>query len=267
MAIQIHPIAVFNDNYIWAVVEPKLKKVLLVDPGDGESCVEYIKQHGLELSAILITHHHADHTGGIDACREAFPEIEVYGPSYSKQQSLLEQYQHQLADGDCVNIKTFGIDAKIIYTPGHTLDHICYYDAPNKLLFCGDTLFAGGCGRIFEGDAAQMYQSLSRLAALPDDTAVYCAHEYTAANLKFALAAEPANQDLQQRYLQVKQLRQDNQITLPSDIGLEKRTNPFLRCHLPSLHKSIKQQQQLDPKQTLENVEVFAWLRQWKDNF
>lgn len=263
---QIHAIPAFNDNYIWAMATPD-NKVLVVDPGDAVACLNFIKDHAWKLSSILITHHHHDHTNGIQDCLKAYPQAKIYGPQYSESKHLRDLYQHLLRHKDNIKLNGFCINTEIIHTPGHTLDHICYYSHNENILFCGDTLFAGGCGRIFEGTATQMYNSLCKLSALPRDCAVFCAHEYTQANLKFALEVEPENIKLKQRYQEVCRKRQAHEITLPSTIGTEQDTNPFLRCHLDSIHQAAKKHAKLPMQQNLTNTEVFAIIRSWKDRF
>ena len=261
MAFTISPIPAFNDNYIWALQNDN-GQAFVVDPGDAEPVKAWLAEQQLELAGILITHHHADHTGGIDGLL-AMTQVPVYGPA----DGHIRQLDHTLQDGDQISV--FDHDFTIMATPGHTLDHIVYFypgtgnkadDAP--LLFCGDTLFAGGCGRIFEGNPQMMYTSLQRLAALPAATRVYCAHEYTLANLAFAISAEPDNAALAQRQLDERRKRDEQRPTLPSSILLEQRTNPFLRCHSPSLQATVQQR----VNQTLNTgVELFTALRRLKD--
>lgn len=261
MALTITPIPAFNDNYIWALHNAE-GQVYVVDPGDATPVKAWLAEQRLTLAGILITHHHKDHTGGLDELL-ALATVPVYGPSGGH----IPQLDHSLQEGDRITV--LGQHFDIMETPGHTLDHIVYFhpgpdngtDAP-PLLFCGDTLFAGGCGRIFEGDPPMMYNSLQRLAALPGATRVFCAHEYTLANLAFASTADPDNQDLAQRQVAERSKRDQQRPTLPSTIDLELRTNPFLRCHSSSLQTTVQQRvsQKLDT-----GLELFTALRRLKD--
>lgn len=261
MALTITPIPAFNDNYIWALQNAD-GQVYVVDPGDATPVQAWLTAQQLTLAGILITHHHKDHTGGLDALLAQAP-VPVYGPAGGH----IRQLDHSLQEGDQITV--FGHEFTVMETPGHTLDHIVYFypgqdrDTDNPpLLFCGDTLFAGGCGRIFEGDPPMMYNSLQRLAALPATTRVFCAHEYTLANLAFAAGADPDNPDLAERRITERGKRDQQLPTLPSTISLELRTNPFLRCHSPSLHATVQQRvsQKLDT-----GLELFTALRRLKD--
>ena len=254
----VEPIAAFSDNYIWCLRDAD--RAVIVDPGDAGPVLHHCQQQGLSITAILITHHHPDHTGGIATLLSRFPGCPVYGPRTSP----CDQLTQRVTEGDTVSV--LDCDFNVIAVPGHTLDHIAYWSTDNdtSLLFCGDTLFAAGCGRLFEGSAGQMYHSLAKLAALPDHTQVYCAHEYTLSNLKFAEAVEPANTALQQRILRDRGARERGQPTVPSSLALEKATNPFLRCHLDRIAEaaSVHQQSRLTTPEA-----VFAAVRIWKDNF
>ncbi|MDM3871184.1 hydroxyacylglutathione hydrolase [Porticoccus sp. W117] len=254
----IHPISAFDDNYIWAVKPENSDAVAVVDPGDAQPVLQYLQSRQLNLAAIFITHHHWDHTGGIDALLSYYP-VPVYGPNNPK----ISQVSQPLTSGDQVN---FGSGSfQVIEVPGHTLDHIAYFlDDSRPLLFCGDTLFAAGCGRLFEGSPQQMYSSLQKLLALPEQTQVYCTHEYTLANLAFALAAEPENSQLHKRLKDCQQLRQQGRPTLPTTIGLEKLTNPFLRCNVNALQQRVREHSNTEIR---GEVETFALLRKWKDGF
>lgn len=259
MSSTIHPIPAFNDNYIWAVQQAG--ECLVVDPGDAAPVLDYLKQQQLSLAGILITHHHADHTGGLKSLLAAFPSCPVYGP----QGGHITGISTALGDGDLLEPLP-SLNLRVITVPGHTLDHIAYYAANSfagsPLLFCGDTLFAGGCGRIFEGDARMMYTSLARLSELPSETQVYCAHEYTLANLAFATKVDPENTDLSARVKAEQEKRAQSQPTLPSSIGLELRTNPFLRCHSTEVATQVAHHWN---KEVASPVEIFADLRRWKD--
>ncbi len=261
--LTITPIPALDSNYFW-VIRPSLnsRTVFVVDPGDATPVIDHLTSHQLALAAILITHRHRDHTQGIAGLVERWP-VPVYGPD----SELIPQITHKLGDGDLLQLE--GIAFKVISVPGHTWEHIAYFvpstdGIPAPILFCGDALFAGGCGRRFDGTAEIMWDSLQQLAALPDDTQVYCAHEYTQANLAFAMAVEPDNQELGARFEQVKHIRAQNGITLPSNMLLEKRTNPFLRCQQPGIKifTEVKTQQALTTP-----AEVFGALRSIKDTW
>ncbi len=255
--LTIHPIPAFNDNYIWLLGHPVNANCVVIDPGDAEPVLAKLAKDGLTLSAILITHHHWDHTGGIGELLKHH-DVPVFGP---KSDGIAE-LSHPLTEGD--QIKVPGIDAEfeILDIPAHTSGHIAYHG--HGLVFTGDTLFTAGCGRLFEGTAEQMFDSLSKLAQLPDDTQVYCGHEYTAANLRFAQAVEPDNTDISSRIENVSHLRLQNQPSVPSTLKLEKLTNPFLRCE----HDSVKHAaEQYSDKQLKTPIEVFAVIRKWKDQY
>jgi hydroxyacylglutathione hydrolase len=256
--MQLIPIPAFSDNYIWALHDGR--QALVVDPGEAEGVARWLQQEGLRLDTILITHHHADHTGGVAALREA-TGARVIGPAYETMPEPLQR----VSEGDTVEV--LGQRFDVIEVPGHTAGHIAYYTpamdgAP--LLFCGDTLFSGGCGRLFEGTPAQMLDSLTRLAALPGDTRVCCTHEYTLSNLKFAQAIEPDNAALRAYVAHCQAQRAQNFPTLPSSIGLEKQINPFLRTDEPAVVRSA---QAHEPGRPADAVSVFATLREWKNVF
>lgn len=238
--LHVVPIPAFTDNYIWLIVNPDNHQAAVVDPGDAQPVLDYCQQHGLELCTILITHHHPDHVGGVNKLVKHY-NIPVYGPALEN----IPDCDHKLSEGDVVTLEQLDhLKLNVIDVPGHTSGHIAYYG--NGWLFCGDTLFAGGCGRLFEGTPAQMHTSLAKLKALPPQTQVFCAHEYTQANLAFAITIEPDNLDLQQRIQDVAKLRQQQQPTIPSSIDIELKTNPFLR---------------------VKDDKAFANVRQLKDNF
>lgn len=242
----------FIDNYIWAWIDAGA--LFVVDPGDATPVRALVQAEGLRLGGILITHHHPDHVGGVAALHAEWPEAPIWGPANSPFTGSTQE----LADGDRVQVGSTAF--AILHTPGHTLDHICYFHP--QALFCGDTLFAAGCGRLFEGDAAQMHASLQRLAALPGQTPVYCTHEYTLANLRFAAAA--AQDGLSsQRLAAVEALRAQGEISLPSSIAEECRSNPFLRVVDPEFRAQLSQQG-LD---AADAEQAFASLRAWKDRF
>jgi hydroxyacylglutathione hydrolase len=260
--LTITPIPALDSNYFWVIrPNPNRPAVYVVDPGDATPVIDYLRSNQLELSAILITHRHRDHTQGIAGLLEYSP-VPVYGPD----SELIPSITHKLGDGDALTLG--GVSFRIIGVPGHTWEHIAYFCAATNtsppLLFCGDALFAGGCGRRFDGTAEIMWDSLQKLASLPDDTHIYCAHEYTQANLEFALAAEPDNKLLADRFKQVTQLRAQGQITLPSTILQEKRTNPFLRCQQPGIKIFIESKTRQLPETP---AEVFGALRLIKDTW
>ena len=236
--------------------------VCVIDPGDAAPVLALLEAEALTLGQILITHHHADHIGGVKALIDAFPEVEVYGPKTPK----IDCINHTVQQGQ--NVFVLGVAFTVLEVPGHTLDHIAYYAAANPLseaiLFCGDTLFAGGCGRIFEGTAPMMLSSLKKLSSLPANTRVYCAHEYTLANLRFALAADPSNQELQVRMEAVAKLRDAGIPSLPSTIDWENRTNPFLRCHIHAVAQTVAAHHNVEVQDVTTS---FAQLRAWKDHF
>ena len=251
--ITIRPIPAFNDNYIWHLQQDREHWV--VDPGDANPVMEALGS--ARLHGILLTHHHFDHTGGVKTLKEKY-DCEVYGPG------SIEGVTHPLADGD--HFSLMGGAWRVLSVPGHTLDHLALVlEAEDGAhLFCGDTLFAAGCGRLFEGTPEQMYHSLSRLTSLPQNTRVYCAHEYTLANLAFASAAEPGNPAIDKRITEARECRRQDRPTLPSTIALECETNPFLRTESPEVRASAIEQ---GAAPEASPVEIFATLRHWKDTF
>lgn len=256
--LTVEPIPAFNDNYIWLLHDAGTREAFVVDPGDAAPVMAVLSQRQLNLQGILITHHHFDHVGGVAALRAEYDPV-VFGPH----NPAIEGIDHRLGAGD--RIEVLGHAFEVMTVPGHTLDHIAYFHAGEQpLLFCGDTLFAGGCGRLFEGTPPMMLASLESLAALPPETQVYCAHEYTLANLAFASAVEPDNAALTARIAQAESTRAKNEPTVPSDIALELATNPFLRCKQQDLLDSLQSQGRLVPGDT---ADVFAAVRGWKDNF
>lgn len=261
MIDSVIPIPAFTDNYIWAISASVGNHVCVVDPGDAAPVISFLNARGKTLSDIFVTHHHPDHTGGLsDLIARYSPR--VIGPGGSNIKGI-SQYA---VDGDAIEL--YGCPFTIMAVPGHTLDHIAFFhtgsDTRSPMLFCGDTLFAAGCGRLFEGTPQQMHASLAKLAGLPQNTEVYCTHEYTLANLRFALAADPANDLLQQRLVTERSKREQARPTLPSSIKLELETNPFLRCHNPALVRSATA---ASSKNLSSEIEVFAALRAWKDRF
>ena len=253
------PIPAFADNYIWMLHDGK--QALVVDPGQAEPVLQVLAQLGLKLQGILVTHHHADHVGGLDALRAA-TGAPVWGPAYE----TLPEPVTRVQGGDAVEV--LGGPWQVIDVPGHTSGHIAFFSTqamPAPVLFCGDTLFSGGCGRLFEGTPAQMQASLDALAALPGNTLVCCAHEYTLSNLRFAQAVEPHNADLT-LYLEQCQIQRDQgQPTLPSTIQTELNVNPFMRSRAADvIAAAVQHDSQTRPE---EPASVLASLRQWKNVF
>lgn len=259
-ALNVIPVPAFHDNYIWLFHFDNDANAYVVDPGDANVVEAALTQNELQLSGILITHHHPDHTGGIDQLLSKH-SVPVYGPAGGSVPQVTVPMKDQ----------TFKLDNGLIFStmtvPGHTLDHIAYFSEPageDPLLFCGDTLFAGGCGRLFEGSPQQMHHSLSRLTQLPSNTRVYCAHEYTLSNLAFAKAVEPKNTQLLERIQTEKARRQQNIPTIPTTIGLELSTNPFVRSDQDAVIRAAEAHCQ---HALAEEHEVLATVRQWKDSF
>jgi hydroxyacylglutathione hydrolase len=280
--MNLTPLPAFQDNYLWLLHDGQ--RALVVDPGDAGPVQAHLRAHGLRLEAILVTHHHQDHTGGVDTLREA-TGARVYGPARER----IPEPVTRLSEGD--HIEVLGLRFEILDVPGHTAGHIAYYckdtsgplrtssgppkgehpawggpapDDGTPLVFCGDTLFSGGCGRLFEGTAAQMFESLSKLAALPGNTRVCCTHEYTLGNLKFATAVEPGNSQLNHYRQQCEERRSRGEPTLPSTIALEIGVNPFLRTRQPAVAQAARA---YDGADEADPVAVFAALRQWKNEF
>ena len=254
--ISLLPVKAFSDNYIWLAQNDAAGAVIIVDPGDANPVLQVMDAMSLTPCAILITHHHLDHTGGIRELLKHF-HIPVFGPANSSIPGLSET----VGENDSVNLDN-GLSFKVLEVPGHTLDHIAYYG--HQVLFCGDTLFAGGCGRLFEGTAEQMLQSLQKLAGLMDNTQVCCAHEYTLGNLEFAHQVDTHNSQLTERLKNVRQLRHDDQPTLPSTIGMEKQTNPFLRCHDSQVQAAAAH---YAGRSITSELETFKVIRFWKDTW
>ncbi|MDX5372535.1 MAG: hydroxyacylglutathione hydrolase [Pseudomonadaceae bacterium] len=255
---QIDALPAFSDNYIWLLQDHATRRCAVVDPGDAQPVLDWMDAHpGWQLSDILITHHHPDHVGGVARLKQA-SGARVCGPARENIPAC------DLALDEGMHVEALGQRFLIYAVPGHTLGHIAYYQAEEGWLFCGDTLFAAGCGRLFEGTPAQMHDSLQRLAALPDATRVYCTHEYTLSNLHFARVVEPHNPAIASRFAEVAAWRSAGRISLPSSIALEKATNPFLRCGETSV-KQIIDEREGSPHSSEE--QVFASLRRWKDGF
>jgi hydroxyacylglutathione hydrolase len=242
-------------NYIWFIINEENKHCAIVDPGNATATLKFITEKNLIPDAILITHHHSDHTGGIKELISHYP-IPVYGPKHETIPGL----DHPLEENDIVALNNIGINFTAIDLPGHTKGHIAYYG--DGVLFCGDVLFAAGCGRIFEGTAEEMLTSLNKLTQLPDDTLVFCAHEYTLHNLRFALSIEPQNHIIQKRINECENLQKQNLPTLPSTIDLEKATNPFLRCTESTVIDAAYHHSGQQPANALETFKI---IRKWKN--
>lgn len=258
--LKIEALPAFTDNYIWLLQDDATQRCAAVDPGDAAPVLAWLQSHPQwQLSDILVTHHHHDHVGGVERLK-AQTGARVYGPATEK----IPARDEALDDGQCIRI--LGADLQVIAVPGHTLGHIAYFhaDTEQPWLLSGDTLFAAGCGRLFEGTAGQMFESLRRLASVPDDTLVYCTHEYTQSNLRFAQAVEPDNADILQRAREVAVLRESNQISLPTTMRTERLTNPFLRTGVAAVRQAARRHGGTDP---VGERDVFAALRAWKDRF
>jgi len=255
--MKVEPILAFEDNYIWALrgMGP-VGRVAVVDPGDADPVLQFLEQTKDRLCAILVTHHHADHTGGIRDLLAHHP-VPVFGPAHEAS----DRVTHPLHDGERLSLQALGIDLKVMHLPGHTRDHIAYYRP--GMLFCGDVLFGAGCGRIFEGTPEQMHASLTRIAALPVDTRIYCAHEYTESCLAFAQTVEPNNPAIELRIRRVADLRAASQPSVPFTLAEELDTNPFLRWQVPELVLAATRWLGRPP---LCDAETFAAIRQWRDS-
>ena len=255
----------FADNYIWMVDDGV--DAWVVDPGQADPVIEALRERGLRLRGILVTHHHPDHVGGLEELR-ALAELQevsldIWGPDHE----AIQPRTHTVSDGQAFSAGAFQV--QVLAVPGHTLTHLAFLLSPSSspgpgLLFCGDTLFSGGCGRLFEGTPAQMHESLQRLGALPADTQVCCAHEYTLSNLRFALAVDPSNADLLAYEVHCQEMRSQGRPTLPSQLGLELAINPFLRCE----QEAVRQAAERHAGQALGSAsEVLGALRAWKNQF
>jgi hydroxyacylglutathione hydrolase len=255
--VDIWPIEVFSDNYVWVLQTDGVREVVVVDPGDGLATLAALETRDLIPTAILVTHHHADHIGGIDEIVEG-RAVHVFGPASEKIQCV----DRPVMEGDSVELPALDLTLSVLEVPGHTAGHVAYH-APGFVL-SGDTLFAGGCGRVFEGTAEQMHGSVARFADMEADTRVFCAHEYTVSNLSFAAAVEPGNRELQRRLADAIALRGNDKPTVPSTIELEQRTNPFLRCRERTVVSAAEKHA---GRRLSSEVEVFATVREWKDGW
>ena len=257
--LQVKRLPALSDNYIFLLHDPEKGIAAVVDPAEPKPVLDSLADLGAELVAIFNTHHHSDHVGANRDLMQKFPQLTVYGGAEDK--GRIPGQMVYLQEGDRVQFSDR--EAEVFFIPGHTRAHIAYYFSPSSPeetgeLFCGDTIFAGGCGRLFEGTPAQMVDSIGKLRQLPDNTRVWCAHEYTLSNLKFAVTVDPDNLDLQNRYQQVQEMRSRGEATIPSLLGEEKRTNPFLRWDADVLKKAMRLE---------EPARVFGKLRGMKDVF
>ncbi len=250
--LNIFPIPAFEDNYIWLLQNGS--HAVAIDPGDAKPLLTIIDQQSLELDAILITHHHSDHIGGVKDLLAYNPSTVIYAPEKER----FDFAHNSVKESDEIFLSSIGLTLKVMEVPGHTSGHVAYYD--DHSLFCGDTLFGAGCGRIFEGTPVQMYQSLRRLAALPQEINVYCTHEYTAQNIKFALTIDPENQALIKRQQETVAIRKLGLPTIPSTLALELSTNPFLRCSHLTLQNRINMA-------NTNEIEVFTKIREMRNHF
>lgn len=252
------PVPALSDNYVWLLRTPGEDAVAIVDPGEAAPVLAALEAHAATPVAILITHHHGDHVGGLAEVSARFADIPVYGPATER----IAGVSDRVGGGDAVEVPALGTRFEVLDTPGHTAGHIAYHGG--GVLLCGDTLFAGGCGRVFEGTNDEMAASLARLAALPDDTLGCCGHEYTLKNLEFARAVEPDNEALAERERQARAMRDAGQPTVPFRLADEHRTNPFLRCEEPSVRAAAEAQA---GRRAGSAIEVFTVLREWKNAF
>ena len=254
---ELKPVPVLGDNYVWLLRPAGADRVVVVDPGDARPVLEALAADGLGVEAVLVTHHHGDHVGGIGGLLQRHP-APVWGPAAEP----VARVDHPVGEGDRVTLFDGRLVLTVLAVPGHTLGHVAY--AGDGFALVGDTLFAGGCGRLFEGTPEQMYRSLDRLVALGDATELYCAHEYTAANLRFAAHVEPDNRALADRIREVAELRHRGTPTVPSTVGLERATNPFLRCLEPPV---VAAAQRHAGRTVQPGGDTFAVVRTWKDGF
>ena len=253
--LSIKPIKALSDNYIWLVTTNEGS--IVIDPGESKQIIDLVKSNEIDLEGILITHHHYDHTNGIEEILK-YKKVEVYGPKNN-----LNSITKRVKQNDVFNL--IGLKFEVIETPGHTLDHIAFYCFKDEksILFCGDTLFSGGCGRVFEGTYSQMYESLKKLSKLPEDTQIFCGHEYTSSNLQFACAVEPNNQFIKEYNEEIIEKTKNGEPSLPSSLKIEHMINPFIRCNEENLIDNINKKF----GEVSSEIEIFSTLRKWKDDF
>ena len=253
--LTIKPIKALSDNYIWLVTTNEGS--IVIDPGESKQIIDLVKSNEIDLEGILITHHHYDHTNGIEEILK-YKKVEVYGPKNN-----VNSITKRVKQNDVFNL--IGLKFEVIETPGHTLDHIAFYCLKDEesILFCGDTLFSGGCGRVFEGTYSQMYESLKKLSKLPEDTQIFCGHEYTSSNLQFACAVEPNNQFIREYNEEIIEKTKNGEPSLPSSLKIEHMINPFIRCNEENLIDNINKKF----GEVSSEIEIFSTLRKWKDNF
>lgn len=255
--IEIIRIPALKDNYIWLIYQPKTCSAVIVDPGEALPVLQILNARSIQLCAIFLTHHHGDHCNGVTEILKHF-NVPVYG---SKKENI-PLCSHLIEENHIIPIEKLGISFQVLEVPGHTLGHIAYFDG--KHLFCGDTLFTGGCGRLFEGTAEQMLSSLIKLKSLPPETLIYCGHEYTLANLEFAITLEPNNRVLKERLALTRIKRAEQKPTVPSTIAVELETNPFLRTNVPTVIEAVNR---LSGQKLTKEPEIFLWIREHKNQF
>jgi len=258
--LQVIPIPAFTDNYFWLLTNEERKFAAIVDPGDAEPVIRELESRNMSPVALLITHHHSDHVGGIAKLVEKYPDLDVYGPA----NEFIPHITKALDETKTVELKELDLTFSVMDIPGHTAGHIAYYcdEEKEKSLFCGDTIFANGCGRVFDGTMEDLYASLNKIAKLPAETLLYCAHEYTLDNIGFAKWVEPDNEDLIERQERSWELIDSSRPTVPSTLEMEFKTNPFLRTHIPEV---IAKAEVIAGRETRTPVDVFTVLRVWKD--
>jgi len=266
--LNITPIHAFSDNYIWMIQRDNLPQVVLVDPGQSEPVIKYLQKNNLQPLAILITHQHYDHTGGVADLLKRYPHLRIIGPDRNPSKIKLsidlpvpDLFTQKVSEGDDVKIPELNISFEVKSIPGHTLDHLAFYG--ENVVFCGDLLFGAGCGRIFSGTAQMFTESIEKLMALPEDTLMYCAHEYTVDNLGFAKWVEPDSTDIEQRDVLDMKKQEKGESTVPSSVALELKTNPFVRLQRPAVKQAAEKYAGCDLH---EDWQVFAALREWKDS-
>ena len=257
--IVVRHLKILQDNYSWVITNGKNSHCIIIDAGEAQPIIEFVKQKRLTPISVFITHHHSDHIGGISELKKKFPWLEIYGPHNESISGITDP----LCDGDVVDFSEIGlgIEVEVIPTPGHTRGHLSYY-VPGHL-FTGDTLFSAGCGRIFEGTAKQMFDSLNKIKAFPDTTFIYPAHEYTVANLLFAREVEPDSFIIATRLEECQRLREQCRVTLPTMVVLERAINPFFRCDEEAVLKAVSEKYR---KNFNSELDVFIALREWKDH-